>query len=110
MIKWWAIALFLLLPVAVAAQTAPIEDFNTLRVSASANSDSLINRPIGGLGFELKQAVPNRGVFSSSLSLIDDNNALHAGRGFARWDGFGSEGKTSSATVGRLESMSAGYH
>src|SRR5438876_1799439 len=100
MIKWWAIALFLLLPVVVAAQTAPIEDFNTLRVSASANSDSLINRPIGGLGFELKQAVPNRGVFSSSLSLIDDNNALHAGRGFARWDGFGSEGKTSSATLG----------
>jgi hypothetical protein len=100
MTRWWAIALLLLLPAVVAAQTTSMEDFNTLRVSASAYSDSLINRAIGGIGFELKQAVPNRGFFTSSLSLVDDDNALRAGRGFARWEGFGSQGKTSSATVG----------
>ena len=100
MTKWWATALFLLLPAVVAAQTAPMEDFNTLRVSASAYSDSMNNRPVGGIGFELKQAVPNRGVFSSSLSFVDDHSTLRAGRGFARWEGFGSAGKTSSATVG----------
>ncbi len=89
-----------LLPAVLAAQTTPIDDFNALRVSASAYSDSLINRAIGGIGFELKQAVPNRGVFSSSLSLVDDHNAFRPGRGFARWEGFESEGKTSSATAG----------
>src|SRR5205085_10581247 len=75
-------------------------DLNSLRISASAYTDSMINSAAGGIGFELREAVPNRGIFSSSLSLVEDRKSLRTGRGFARWEGFGNEGTTSRATAG----------
>src|SRR5438067_12489989 len=102
MIKRWLIALSVLFPALLAAQNAPMADLNSLRMSASAYTDSMINSAAGGIRFELRQAVPNRGIFSSSISLVEDRKSLRTGRGFARWEGFGNEGTTSRATAGSL--------
>src|SRR5690242_9473181 len=92
--------LLLLVPAVVSAQMLPPESVNSLRISASAYTDTTVKRPTAGIGLELRQAAPNRGVFSSSISFVDDQNRLRAGRGFARWEGIANNGDSSNAVAG----------
>src|ERR1051325_9246907 len=98
--KLLLVVLFSLVPAVLSAQMLPAENVNSLRISASAYTDTAVRRPTAGIGLELRQAAPNRGVFSSSISFVDDQNRLRAGRGFARWEGIANNGNSSNAVAG----------
>jgi hypothetical protein len=93
-------AILLVSPSVFARQSGHGDDVNTARISASAFTDTGARRSTGGLGFDLVQGFSNRGVLTSSFSLVGDQGGLHAGRSFARWNGVASEQGSASSTAG----------
>ncbi|HLH32953.1 MAG TPA: hypothetical protein VKY31_17255, partial [Terriglobia bacterium] len=89
-----------LIPAIAGAQVTSAEDVNTARISAASFADTAINRVIGRIGVDLVEAVPNRGMFMTSMGVVEDQGSLHLSRGFARWEGVGNEGAGSNATLG----------
>lgn len=94
------IVIVLLIPAISWAQATPAEDVNTARISASSYADNMIGGVLGRIGVDLIQAAPNRGLFSTSLSLVEDQGSLHLGRGFTRWESIPTDSSSSGATIG----------
>ena len=91
----------LLSPAALSAQLGQHVDVDTARISAAAYTETNEGtRSAGRFGIDLVHSLPNRGVISSSMSLVNERMRMHAGTGFLRWENPSSDGSHSSATAG----------
>jgi hypothetical protein len=95
------LCLLLLTPARIAAQIGQHIEVDTARVSAAAYAErSEGTRASGRFGIDLVRTLPNLGILSTSLSLVNDRANFHPGTGFIRWENLPSQETTSIVTAG----------